>query len=230
MIAPIKTMDALAEIGFAPTAAGLAYRFADMELCAVEAVNQWFVPAVNLGGVYRDARTLCMVDYNMPKMVESEEQCLAFLAYALRGYEPTDPPQWLSAGRNLSAHLPWAQESAARRAAMALRSAAYEACPKCHADRQLFRPICKRLREFAEANDGDADARWSFDGAVLRADVADKTFLCQADGTPWSETVSVKLGDLMKLPKRLMADPVTVAVWEGRLMVDSAGFALTQAT
>lgn len=92
----------------------------------------------------------------------------------------------------------------------------------------MFRPICKRLHEFAEAHDGDANARWSFDESVLRVDAADKTFLCQAEGKPWDEAVTVKLSALARLPKRLMADPVTVAVWEDHLVVDGIKFEILE--
>src|SRR5580700_7982451 len=87
-IAPV--WDALKELGFSPDSTvisddmpGLSFDFGNFKLSASVVINKWFKPVVLFGGVLATPRTLTEVCFELPRMVASRQQVVAFLAYYL---------------------------------------------------------------------------------------------------------------------------------------------------
>ena len=141
----IRTLDVFMELGFEPAAAtysepgtNVAYDLGEARVEAYERHDIVGRPMVTIHGIYRTSRTLGNIEYNMPAEVESREQGLAFLSYALSGYSFTDPPDWLTEGDALKEHLPWNQVARWNRP-----------IAKCRVNRDWFRVARRKLRLFA---------------------------------------------------------------------------------
>jgi len=64
------------------------YDFGNIELTAVQVTNLSFQSIFLLGGIARDERSIMEINQEMPLEVESFEQGVAFIAYALGDYRP----------------------------------------------------------------------------------------------------------------------------------------------
>jgi hypothetical protein len=81
--------------------------FGNLRLTAAE-VMPFGAPCFLLGGVWRDARSVSIVDFKMPLEVDSLEQGTAWIAYGIgEGFQPLHPTPWLAEGRKWRDHLPW---------------------------------------------------------------------------------------------------------------------------
>ena len=86
----LSTRDILLEFGFQPDESvisdvqpGLALRLGDFKLSASWVVNDHYVDIVLLSGVYNTSREIGMVDIQLPRQMESREQCAAWLVWGL---------------------------------------------------------------------------------------------------------------------------------------------------
>ena len=60
------------------------YDFGNLRLTAAEVMSDQFKPCFHLGGVIQDARSITMIDFEMPLEVESFEQGVAWISYGIR--------------------------------------------------------------------------------------------------------------------------------------------------
>jgi hypothetical protein len=131
-----------------------AYRchLGNIELTATQVTNRYFRPVFLLGGIARDERSVREIDSQLPFEVESFEQGVAFIVYAIGNYRPRRPVPWVEQGRQWADRLPWER---ARRE--------YERRPQCAVDWEWFRVAAKKLREqlpMADPTDLVIRLRW----------------------------------------------------------------------
>jgi hypothetical protein len=184
------------------------YDFGNLRLTAAEVMNDYLVPCFHLGGVWRDANSISMVDLMMPLEVESLAQGTAWIAYGLgERFRPRHPTPWLADGRSWQNRLPWMR-----------RMEEYKARPMCSVEKDWFKLAAKKLRPLADCA-SESDLVWlSFNGETLRIDGCGATVIVAATGRAWDAHYAIKATQLDHLPKRL-TNPVVIAVWEGRLSV-----------
>jgi hypothetical protein len=121
-------------------------------------MSDHFMPCFHLGGVWRDANSISMVDFEMPLDVESLEQGAAWIAYGIgERFRPRHPTPWLADGRAWRDRLPWAR-----------RMEEYKVRPMCSVEKDWFRLAAKKLRSLADSA-SESDLVWlSFNGETLR--------------------------------------------------------------
>ena len=185
------------------------YDFGNLVLHAAEVMGRRYLkPVFLMGGVTRDARSIGLIDFEMPLTIDSLEQGVALIAHAVgRDFQPLVPTPWLSDGRKWQDHLPWSRDRAR-----------YEARPSCSVPRDWFRVARDRLQVFSEES-LEADLAWlTFDGEVLRFTIGDAAVTVPAAGRPWSDRYAIRAIELKLLPKRL-TDPVWIDIWDATLGV-----------
>lgn len=211
----MKTRVVFKELGFqedwdAITDQSPAYYFdfGNLRLMAAELMSDRFVPCFHFGGVWRDFRSISMVDFKMPLEVESLEQGAAWIAYGLgKSFRSRHPTSWLADGWTWQDRLPWVR-----------RMKEYEARPLCSVEKDWFKVAVKKLRALADAA-SDSDVVWiGFDGDALRIAGCGTAVIVPATGTAWKARYAIKTKQLDHLPKRL-TDPVVIDMWEGRLSI-----------
>jgi hypothetical protein len=220
-IAPV--WDALKELGFSPDSTvisddmpGLSFDFGNFKLSASVVINKSFKPVVLFGGVLATPRTLTEVCFELPRMVASRQQVVAFLAYYLDKqasesgsvFHPAREVDWISEGRQNRHLLPWAAEMAA-----------YRSRPHCSVQRDWLRLALKRLAELLGQLDAAAEVEIGFDGSVLLIRCSDEVVAMSAHGRPWRTQFTIPAGNLTHLPKRLGRDEIEISVWDGRLSI-----------
>jgi len=194
------------------------YDFGNCELTATQVMSRYLRPIFLLGGVARDERSLMEIDFEMPLEVESFEQGVAFIAYALRNYHPRQPIPWVEQGRQWAELLPWERS---------MRE--YEGRPKCVVDWEWFRLAAKKLREQAKSAESTELVAFEFDGEVLRIKTTCEFIAIPAQGAGWEHTYFLSLSELDFLPKRIIKRPVWVSAWEGKLTIGNRVFRLMSA-
>jgi hypothetical protein len=184
------------------------YDFGNLRLTAAEVMSDHFVPCFHFGGVWRGANSISMVEFKMPLEVESLEQGAAWIAYGIgEKFRPCRPTPWLAGGWIWQDRLPWVR-----------RMEEYKARTMCSVEKDWFKLAAKRLRPLADSASA-SDLLWlSFNGETLRIDGCGARVIVPATGTAWDARYAIKATQLGHLPKRL-ANPVVIAVWEGRLSV-----------
>lgn len=188
---------------------GYRYDFSNFSIKIDEVYNKHFNTVLWISGNYSTDRRISMIDFEAPLDVESYEQGVALIAYALRRCPPSEPVEWLTAGHLWEEHLPWKQEMKA-----------YEARPQCTVERDWFRMPARRLRELAQIAVAGDKARFGFDGQVLMIATSYAVVPMPAQGEAWLTTYSVKLHDMQAIPKRLAGPRIYIGVWEGQLSID----------
>ena len=227
--AKLSTWALLLELGFTvkpdclcPT---LSYDFGNLTLDAGEVVTDRFAPVIQLTGVFGGARSFGMIEYQVPRELDSREQGLALLAYCLDHhagnptFRPQKPASWLDAGRLHQGLLPWERAAAVARAE-------YESCPRCWVDREWLRLGLKTLNDrLAEMKDADC-VSFDFDGEQLAIHATGKRILLPAEGDAWPKRCTVPVASLRQLPKRLRRAHVVVEVDKAGLVIDRNVFPL----
>src|SRR5688572_11179560 len=86
----VLTWDLLLALGFGEDHSvmsdplpGLSYDFGNLKLSASRCSNRWFVPIVLLTGVIATKRSICELRSELPPKVESVEQGMAWVVWAL---------------------------------------------------------------------------------------------------------------------------------------------------
>lgn len=189
---------------------GYCFDFGDLRLEAVRVTSMYLRPIFQFGGVRSTPRSLGMISFELPVMVESFEQGAAWITDALRrqGYMPGYQPDWYRLGLEHRGSLPWER-----------KMAAYGQRPQCSVAREWFRTAARSLRENAAVADAVELAWLSFDGEVLKIR-AGMTFVAMPGfGQAWPSAFGVHAAKLDFLPQRIAVDPLHVSVWEGRLSI-----------
>jgi len=214
------TWDALKAFGFRPDAGvvsdirpGLCFDLGDLTLAASAVVGRHFNEVVLFTGALMTSRRMAEIEFEMPRQVESGEQCAAWLAWNLDKYHVADSgqrttPEWLSLGRNHQHLLPWVAEAAA-----------YSARPQCSMDRDLARVVLKKLRAALAAVPPDTEVCFSFDGDVLKIRFGQELIAASASGERWKHHYRIEAGKLAKVPARLMQPFVTISCWQTSLRI-----------
>jgi hypothetical protein len=191
------------------------YDFGNIQLTATQVTNLHFKAVFLLGGVARDERSGGMIDFQMPLEVESFEQGVAFIAYAIRDFSPQKPTPWLEQGRQCAELLPWVRE---------MRM--YEGRPHCSVDWEYFRVTVQKLREQLSSADPSEVVSFEFDGEVLRIKTPHALFAMPARGVRWDQRYFLQMSKLDFLPKRITHRPVSFSIWEGKICIGSRLFPL----
>ena len=163
---------------------------------------------VLLTGVVASDRSISMIESEMPRKLESVEQGAAWVAWCLdqRKYKTEEHVPWIELGRMNRHLLPWERQRAA-----------YEARPHCLVSRDWARLALRKLR-VALRSIGETDpVDFSFDGEVLRIRCGERLIAMPASGKAWEGDYRLFAGMLAPLPKRLMFEYISVAVWESAL-------------
>lgn len=195
------------------------FRSGNLELQALQVTNLYCRPEFFLTGKAdeRHHQRIQFIELSMPIEVDSFEQGVAWIAYAVNArFVPVKPIPWLEQGRLWRHHLPWERERAARRAR-----------PQCVVERDWFRVAAKSLTHMAVGADHMAEAVFTFDGSVLTVRAGGMLLPMPAEGSAWPQDYAVRLADLRLLPKRLMRPRIGVSVWEGKLTLDRLSLELT---
>lgn len=189
---------------------GYRFRFDGFDLSATQLMGFDLQPIFHVGGNWYDGRSIALVLFEMPLMVESIDQGAAWIADGLDRHrvKPLHPPVWLVEGRGHKHLLPRIRE---------LR--AYEARPMCLVDVDWLRLAARKLRVVVESAGAGQSAILSFDGAILRIATGSEVLAMAGIGGAWPEPVEVELGGLTWAVGRLPGRTITVSLWEGRLSV-----------
>ncbi|MEI8064046.1 MAG: hypothetical protein WCH84_08275 [Verrucomicrobiota bacterium] len=214
----ISTWDLLQEFGFMPDASvgfsdvmpGLSFDFGNFKLKASCVMNLHFVEVVMFTGYVTTPRTMTELLFELPRQVESREQCAAWIAWNLKGDVPKHEPDWLKEGRLHFNLLPWER-----------RRAAYEARPHCSVSRKWARLALDTLATHLTTVPDAALVEFVFDGAVLTIRCEGKVVALPGDGSSWQHTYLIRAEKLRHLPQRLMRDPLEVSVFDGALTLEN---------
>ena len=119
-----KMRDVLVILGFGEVGAplsdrqiGFAMDLGNIQLEVIECVGRDFRTVLLMTGFGRsqNGRIMADIEYSFPLEVESFEQGVALVAYALRGsMELVTPPPWYSLGLSWKDRLPWVRGGAAK--------------------------------------------------------------------------------------------------------------------
>lgn len=219
----ITTMDALRLFGFLPDSdvmsdgcPGMSYDLGGFKLTAGQFLNLQLREVVSFGGMYRTNNSLGMIEFDMPRRVESYEQCAAWIAWHLHRQLPRREKaisrrksDWLIFGLQHQDTLPWVKQKAA-----------YAARPHCSVRREWIRLALKTLVKHLAAVSGDAQVEFSFGGAVLSIRCADTNVISlAAEGLPWPDRYMAFAERFREPPGRFMRDTVELSIWEDRLTI-----------
>ena len=227
--AAVPMEDVLLRIGFIYHADNnqpcYTYDLGLFELTAAPEIVDWIGRKLFvLRGMYHTRRRIEYVDYKMPLHVETFEQGVALLAYALRGHEPrVGAHPWFVDGLAWKDHLPWMRDTAASIA----RDAEIERST-CYVARAWFRLAAKDLLARAASSPEFPHVRIGFDGRILTFDVAGHPIVVGAKGEAWPTPVLVAAEHFQALPKRFPHDPVRVTLWENAILIHHARLPVAQ--
>jgi hypothetical protein len=219
--ASLQTWDVLKEFGFQPDDSviseirpGLGLDFGTFKLSASGLTNRWFKDVVMLTGIHVTSRTLADIEFEMPRQIDSREQCAAWLAWHLDRNLGSDlkpgiqSAAWLELGRANTILLPWVAEQAA-----------YQARPYCSMEREWARPLLKSLKAVLPAMSDDAIVWFSFDGEVMKIRCGNELIAAAATGKAWVERYGLKSAELKNLPRRLVDPMVGFCAWDGHFTI-----------
>lgn len=223
----VSVRDVLPSLGFKSvwgTATDLdpAYEFkgGGIDIRVAQVTNRYFQPTFIIGGIAANSMSLWEVEQFIPLAVESRDQVVAWLAFAVGAdFRLLAPVPWFEEGRALQHLLPWERR---RRELLAQM--------KETARLRLLRPFCvverDALREWLNAacravGWPPAPGRFtiSFDGEILKLRVRGRLAAAQATGSAWPLAYVGELRHLHALPRRLDSDPMEVGVWRDMLEV-----------
>lgn len=225
----VSVRDVLPALGFVSDLDGIsdnlpALRLAcpGLELTASESLNRFYLPSLHFGGLWRTDRSLRMIDFEMPMLVESREQALAWLAFGIGLDCPAASVlAWLTEGRTLQHLLPWVRRECQERARRAELQHQRVARTYCIVSRHWMRVLLNQLADVAAATSGPFSLVAYFDGRMLTIDAGGRIMGAPARGPfEWTESVRAVVATDSPLPRRLMTDPVEVGVWDGGLEIE----------
>lgn len=218
----IATMEALALFGFLPDphvmsdgCPGMSYDLGGFKLTAGQFLSLRMQEVVSFGAIYSTKRSLGMVDFDMPRRLESYEQCAAWIAWHLNEQLPRRENlinrrkiDWVIFGLQHQDTLPWVR-----------RKAAYSARPHCSVRRDWLRLALKSLAQILATAAADVPLELAFDGTVLSIRCGHEVVVLAAAGLPWADRFNVSAKRFREHPGRFMRETLEVAVWEDRLTI-----------
>ncbi len=171
----ITTWDVIQDLGFtadpmvvfSDVRPGLSYNFGNLKLEAACVTNMHVVPVVFLSGVLASVRCLRDIQFQLHRIVESREQCVAMIVWNLdQGepggvFQPLHEVPWLQEGRDHKHLLPWEREQEE-----------YQARPHCTAEREWLKLAIKSLKRSLEQVQDTEPVMVGFDGKTLSIQVA----------------------------------------------------------
>ncbi len=225
---PIMSVrDVLPTLGFTPvwgTATDLepAHEFkgGGIDICVAQVTSRYFRAEFLIGGTAFNARSLTHIEQSMPLALESRDQVVAWLAFAVGpDFRLLASVPWFEEGRELQHLLPW------ERRRLELRADMQE-----DGRLRMLRPYCIVARNGLRGllNDACRAVGWppapglftiSFDGEILKLRVHHRLAVVQADGSAWPHAYAGELRHLHALPRRLDSDPLEVGIWRDMLEV-----------
>jgi hypothetical protein len=213
---PIRARALLRALGFEPVTArftdeqpGYRYDFGNWVLEASVLTSHYLSRVMQFSGVISGRDSISMVDFALPLELESYEQGVALIAFGLpHHFVPSIPTPWLEQGRGWGEHLPGEREMRI-----------YRARPQCHVEAEWFRVAAKKLRLIAETSDSTKACAVSFQGGVLKFDLADIVIAMPATGNHWPSTYQVEVKHLVHISKRTHSDGVHLGVWQKKLTI-----------
>ncbi len=197
----------LLQVGFTENSMGFVYDFGNCQLKATK-VYKWFSEVYQFSSIIISNRSACEIQFDLPLMVESFEQGVAFLAFNFKKNQLANTPEWFKQGVEWEDTLPGRKDLKA-----------YRENPVATVEHEWFRLIVKKLREYIKEESENDLTLFSFDGSVLRIECGSKVIVAPADGKPWNAMAIIKSRSLDFLPKRISNDPVNLFIWKERLNV-----------
>lgn len=225
----VSVRDVLPALGFTPVWGSMTeldpvYEFkgGGIDIGVAQVTSLFLRPEFLIGGVAADARTLKHVEQFMPLSLESRDQVVAWLAFAVGPeFRPTATVPRFDEGRELQHLLPWEQRKLELRAEMAdyARLRLRLLRPHCAVERQGLRAVLNSASRAAGWPPAPGGYTISFDGEVLKLRACGNLAVVRAQGAAWPHAYSGELRDLHSLPRRLDTDPVEVGVWQDKLEI-----------
>lgn len=224
-IVPVR--DVLPTLGFAPvwgTATDLepAYEFkgGGIDICVAQVTSRYFQAEFLIGGTAFNARSLTHIEQSMPLALESRDQVVAWLAFAVgREFRLLAPVPWFEEGRELQHLLPWERRRLELRAEMQEDARLRLLRPFCIVERDGLRGWLNAVSRAVGWPPAPGRFTIAFDGEILKLRVRSRLAAVQADGSAWPHAYAGELSDLHALPRRLDSDPLEVGIWRDRLEV-----------
>lgn len=222
----VSVRNALLSFGFRPDLGiwsdeqpGLSQDLGVMTICAGWVLGQHLREVVLFTGSVATGREFGQVNFEMPRSVDSIEQCAAWIAFhltrpnenAVAVMERRAP--WLLIGKSNYHLLPWEIEAAA-----------WAKRPSCFVERSWAKLCLKRLAEHVASMNSDHLVTFHFDGSVLTIRCGGQTIATSASGEPWRDRFGLPASALARLPARLSSDPVEFSVWKWTLTIARSEF------
>ncbi len=193
----------------------VCYQFAHFDLVACPEMKTFGRIVVTLSGVRYSARTLSMIEGEIPADLRSPLEAAAWISYVLQSdkaeLEPL--PDWFVEGERHWDLIPFLREAEERRRA-------YEASPKCFIDREYARPFRRNLVHEISWLAEETEMKFSFDERVLSIEVSGRVYEVLASGDSWQSTYKAIVSPESKLPSRFMSSRVEVNVLGGYVRMD----------
>jgi hypothetical protein len=218
----LESWDLLKALGFQPDAnvhsdvrPGLSYNFGNFKLSASAVTSmRSFSEVVLFTGVMASQRSISNVEFEMPRRIDSSEQCAAWIAWHLdqasegREFLPTGDALWLQEGRRNRDLLPWV-----------VNLEEFNKRPVCLVQRPWLRLALKELGKALATANADELVLFHFDGGVLTIRCAGEIIAVAAKGSPWGNDYAIPAKEMRRQPKRFMREILDVSVWQGRLSI-----------
>lgn len=218
----IETWDILPVFGFEPTPSGLSINFGNFKLKAICGINMRFVDVVMCVGILKGKGSLADVEFEIPRRVESQEQCAAWIAWNLDScadggkFVPARETPWLEWGRENEHTLPWVQATMESQQ----KQEEFRRRPHCIVDREWLKLGLKTLFSHWESIQSEQPVQIQFDGKVLSFHVAARVVVMPAEGESWKSTYWIPRWRFRYRPKRLFDARPIVSIWRCGLLID----------
>jgi hypothetical protein len=213
----IGTMDVLRSMGFQTDTTvicddglGLSADFGIVKLQAGP-YRKLLAEIVMITGALATSRSFAHIHFDMPRYVESPHFVTAWIVWHLDQHSEFRRIQnlpWVEGGRNHQALLPWVKSMAE-----------WNVRPQCVVKRDWLRLALNTLAEHVTTLPDDSEAVFTFDGSIFSIRYDEKIIAFAAEGTPWTVSFKVRVGNLRRLPQRLMHDLAGISIWESRISI-----------
>lgn len=226
----VSVRDVLPTLGFAPDWAGYSenppgFKFnrSNLELTAGEMTNRYLQRGVQFSGLWRTARSLKMIDFEMPLKAESHEQVVAWIVFGIGiDYEPPSAIDWFDQGKLWQDQLPWERYYRDLRVRIEETRRLRALRPHCFLSRKWMRVLLNHMAAATASNSQAVEVQVHFNGRMLTLEVGEEMIGAPASGPgAWPCKYGVAITADGVLPSRLMTDPVEVGIWQGAFEVES---------
>lgn len=224
----VAVRDVLPSLGFIPkwgtaTDEEPAYAFKEGGIDLVVAqVTGWHLrPEFLIGGVASNSRVMSYVEQAIPLAVESRDQIVAWLAFAVGvDFVSRSPVSWFAEGINLQHLLPWVREAERLREEAKETARLRRLRPHCTVERHWLRKLLNASVQSVGQPPLPGKVHVTFDGEFLKLYVRGQVIGVPGLGTAWGDVYQGNLEHLLMLPRRLTTDPIEVGIWRGNLEIE----------